>query len=78
MVPYDKSQKQQISVRLPHDLYERIKRYHEQEGQGHLSMNAMVISILEKWMRERGAIHTDRKADSSADAEKPRDQLRGG
>lgn len=49
-MPYDKSKSQQVSIRIPHDLWQAIEAYYLERGEKRLSKNDMVVTILDKWI----------------------------
>ena len=52
-MPYDKSKSQQVSVRIPHDLWRDIESYYSAQGEKRLSKNDKVVLILDKWMADK-------------------------
>jgi len=50
---YDKKKSQQVSIRIPHDLWRKIKAHYVAQGIKRLSKNAMIVMILDKWMIEQ-------------------------
>jgi len=50
---YDKKKSQQVSVRIPHDLWKDIKAYYFAQSVRRLSPNSMIVTILDKWMIEQ-------------------------
>jgi len=49
-VPYDRSKSQQVSIRIPHDLWKAIEAYYMERGEKRLSKNDMIVTILDKWI----------------------------
>ena len=50
---YDKEKSQQVSVRIPHDLWKDIKAYYGAQGVKRLSKNDMIVTILDQWIIEK-------------------------
>lgn len=50
---YDKKKSQQVSVRIPHDLWKEIESYYAGRSEKRLSKNDKVVTILAKWMAQQ-------------------------
>ena len=45
---YDKKKSQQVSIRIPHDLWRKIKAHYVAQGIKRLSKNAMIVGAREE------------------------------
>lgn len=64
-MPYDKSKSQQVSIRIPHDLWRAIESYYMERGEKRLSKNDMIVTILDKWILAQ----ISQRGDSAEDPE---------
>jgi hypothetical protein len=52
----DKKRVKPVTVYVPREIYEALKRFHATEGRPYMSDTAMIVNLLQRWYNERTAM----------------------